>query len=88
MLSHPARRSFSAAGRKSFTVRVTPDKIIRMAHAAPNDNNNSPGRSCHILYLSEKTAFGKKVRFCSEGPALITTLRYLHRYASPNMQWK
>ena len=36
----------------------------------------------------EKTAFGKKLSFCTEGPQLIATLRYLHRYGSPNMQWE
>jgi hypothetical protein len=75
-------------GRKISTIRVIPDKIIRIAHTGANDKSNNPGRSCHILYLSEKTAFGNKLRFCSEGPALVATLRYLHRYGSPNMQWE
>lgn len=75
-------------GRKTTTVRVTPDKIVRIAHTGPNEKSDSPGRSCHILYLSEKTALGNKLRFCSEGPTLIATLRYLHRYGSPNMQWE
>jgi hypothetical protein len=75
-------------GRKTSAVRVAPDKIVRIAHTAPNDKSNSPGTSCHVLYLSEKTPFGKKLRFCSEGPALIATFRYLHRYAAPNMQWE
>ena len=74
--------------RKSVTVRVPSNKIIRIAHTAPKDKRNSPGSSCHLLYFSEKTAFGKKLRFCSDGPTLIATLRYLHRYASPNMRWE
>jgi hypothetical protein len=76
-------------GRKAVSVRVTPEKIMRIAHTgADKDKSNSPARSCHVLYLSEKTALGKKFQFCSEGPAVIATLRYLHRYGSPNMQWE
>ena len=75
-------------GRKTSTIRVSPDKIVRIAHTGVNDKSNNPGMSCHILYLSEKTVFGNKLRFCSEGPALVATLRYLHRYGSPNMQWE
>lgn len=75
-------------GRKTTTVRVTPGKIIRIAHNGPGNKSNSPGSSCHVLYLSEKTTLGNKFRFCSEGPTLIATLRYLHRYGSPNIEWE
>ncbi len=74
--------------RKSSRIRITADKIVRIAHAGPSDKRNCPGLSCHILYLKEKTAFGRKLRFCADGPDLIGTLRYLHRYALPNMQWE
>lgn len=70
------------------TVRIAPSKILRFRHAGPKDKRNSPGISCHVFYLSEKTAFGRKISFCTDGPNLLATFRYLHRYASPAMQWE
>jgi hypothetical protein len=75
-------------GKKHRTARVSPDKIVRIAHAGPADKRASPGSSCHVLYLSEKTTLGNKFRFCAEGSSLMATLHYLHRYASPNMKWE
>jgi hypothetical protein len=75
-------------GRKPRTVRVSPDKIVRIAHAGPADKANSPGSSCHLLYLREKTGLGTKFRFCAEGSSMMATLRYLHRHASPTMKWE
>lgn len=73
---------------KIQSVRVSPDKVLRISHSGARDKRNSPGTTCHTLYLSEKTAFGKKLDFCTEGPNLLAALHYLHQYAPANMKWE
>ena len=74
--------------KKSKSARVSPDRIIRMTNSGPKDKRNSPGTTCHVLYLSEDTELGKKLPFCTDGPGLMEALRYLHRYGSSNMRWE
>lgn len=65
-----------------------PDKIRRLSHYSAPDARNHPGRSCHILHLSEKTPIGQKITFCADAPDLFATFRYLQRYAPADMIWE
>lgn len=65
-----------------------PDKIRRLSHTLPNDPRNHPGRSCHVLHLSEQTPIGKKIIFCADAPDLFAAFRYLQRYAPADMNWE
>ncbi len=73
---------------KIRSVRFAPNKIVRFSHSGPLDKRESPGTTCHVLQLSENTAFGKKIRFCADPRNMIAIFRYLQRFGSPSMQWE
>ena len=69
-------------------VQVAPVKIVRFKHSAIADGAPSPSVTCHTLELSERTPFGKKIKFCSEASYVGILFEYLQQAGPPTMKWE
>jgi hypothetical protein len=74
--------------KKNPTVEVSPQMIVRISHNRVPDKGSSVGTTCHTLHLSEKSAIGKRVRFCADPPGVATMFQYLQQSAPGNLQWE
>lgn len=59
--------------------------VVRFSHRKASLNLNF---TCHILELSEKTAFGKKIKVCAEADQIGTLFQYLQQAGSRTMLWQ
>jgi hypothetical protein len=63
-------------------------KIARFSHGTSLNKKSSPGVTCHTLEFSEKTVFGKKVRFCAEANQIGILFQYLQQAGPQSMAWQ
>ena len=68
-------------GQPKIQVRVA--NVVRFSH-----RKASLSFTCHILELSEKTAFGKKIKICAAADQIGILFQYLQQAGSPNMLWQ
>lgn len=73
--------------RNQVNVQIPVTQVVRFAHRRM-DNKNSPSMTCHALEFSEKTAFGKKVKFCAEASQIGMLFEYLQETGPPSMKWE
>src|SRR5580765_2765896 len=74
------------SGKPNVQVPVT--NVVRFKHNSDADGANSPSITCDTLELSEKTVFGKKIKFCSDAAQIGILFEYLQQSASPTMRWE
>jgi hypothetical protein len=72
--------------RKKPNVQVSVLDVIRFRHVANWDKN--PSATCHTLEFSEKTAFGRKIGFCTDAAGAGTLFQYLQQAGPPGMSWR
>lgn len=58
--------------------------IITLSFSAllSTDKKTSPGVTCHALEFSEKTVFGRKIKFCAEADQVGILFQYLQQAGS------
>ena len=76
------------ARRKNAIVEVSPLKIVRITHNGAPNKGSSVSTTCHTLHMAEKTAIGKRIRFCADAPGVATVFQYLQQSASGNLEWE
>lgn len=69
-------------------VQISAQQVIRFSHRGTRDKRTSPGVTCHALELSEKTVFGKKIKFCAEAAQVGILFQYLQQAGSPGLNWQ
>lgn len=69
-------------------VRFSPLKVTRFSHGGTPDKKIRPASTCHTLHLSEKTAAGKNIHFCTDGPGVMKMFQYLHQAGPADLQWE
>jgi len=70
-------------------IQVPVRNLIRFSHTGTILGiKTTPGPTCHELEFSEKTIFGKKVKFCASPDQLGILFQYLQQTASPAMKWE
>jgi hypothetical protein len=74
--------------RQKPNVRVSALKVIRFSQGATRDKKTSPRATCHVLEFSEKTSYGKKIRFCANADQVGTLFQYLQQAGPPGMSWQ
>jgi hypothetical protein len=62
--------------------------IVRFSHGTSLNKRGSPGVTCHTLEFSEKTAYGKKMKFCADAKQIGTLFQYLQQVQPLNMAWE
>ena len=65
---------------------ISPLNVSRFQHWSTK--GASPGTTCHILKLAERTAAGKRVSFCAAPMDVATMFQYLGEYGSTEMAWE
>ena len=74
--------------KQTLMVPISPLNIERFGHNVRFEDKSHAGSTCHSLYLSEKTAVGKKISFCGGGPEVVTMFEYLLQASRSNMLWE
>lgn len=78
----------STSKRNKPNVRLSALKLARFSHGATRDKKTSAGSTCHALEFSEKTAFGKKIKFCANAEQVGTLFQYLQTTGPLEMKWQ
>jgi hypothetical protein len=73
---------------KKPNVQLSVLKVVRFSHGATRDKKTSPGATCHALEFSERTVFGKKIKFCANADQVGTLFQYLQGIGPPGMKWQ
>jgi hypothetical protein len=79
---------FESSKEGQSNVAISALKVVRFTHGSSSDKKASPGVTCHALELSEKTAFGKKIKFCANAAQVGVLFQYLQQAAPPGMTWQ
>jgi hypothetical protein len=79
---------FERSKKGKRNVQLSALKVIRFRHGRTLDKKTSPGVTCHTLEFSEKSSFGKKIRFCAAPAEVGTVFQYLQQAGSPAMSWQ
>jgi hypothetical protein len=74
--------------REAPNVQISVANVVRFSHARTLNIKGAPGTTCHALEFSEKTAFGKKIKFCAEANQIGTLFQYLQQVGPPGMTWQ
>ena len=74
--------------RKSATVEVSPRTIERISHNGVLDSRSNDGLTCHTLYLTQKTALGRRVHFCADPSSVAMLFQYLQQKAPETLKWE
>jgi hypothetical protein len=74
--------------KKAGVVKISPLKIVRISHGGLFMDKSHAGTTCHSLYLSEDSAMGKKISFCTDGAQVATVFQYLQQVGPSNMRWE
>ena len=69
-------------------VEVPVADLLRFKHSPITEETAAPSITCHTFELAQKTAFGKKIRFCAEAGKIGVLFEYLHETAPPSMRWQ
>lgn len=69
-------------------VEVPVRDVVRFRHSSITEETAAPSITCHTLELAQKTAFGKKIKFCAEAGKVGVLFEYLHETAPPSMRWQ
>lgn len=75
-----------APGSGKETVLVPVQMVTRFTHRKILEKGSST--TCHALELSEKSEFGKKIKFCAEPNQVGILFDYLQNVAPPTMKWQ
>jgi hypothetical protein len=74
--------------RKKPTVHVSPQTIVRISHNGVLDSRANDAVTCHTLHFKEKTALGRRVRFCADPGSVAALFQYLREKAPESLQWE
>lgn len=74
--------------KKTSTVELSPQTIMRISHKGVPDKGSSVGTTCHTLHLAEKSEAGKSVHFCADPPSVATLFQYFNQKGSENLRWE
>ena len=74
--------------KKKAPVRISPLDVVRFSHSSLGDKSGRPALTCHTLHFSKKTAIGKKLHLCGDGPVVVTMFQYLHQAGPADMRWQ
>lgn len=86
ILLNPAFMEFERAPEKNRrNVRVPVRDVVRFSHRLVVDDMRV---TCHTLELSEKSTFGRKIKFCAEPSQVALLFQYLHQVGPPEMKWR
>lgn len=95
VLDNPNARSIllhsdylEVTGEKKGPTRISTSSITRVDHESTKDKRENAGTTCHTLYFSEKTAVGRKLKFCGNAQMVVTLFEYLQETAPAMMQWE
>ena len=62
--------------------------IARFSHGTSLNKRGSPGVTCHALEFSEKTAYGKRIKFCADAQQVGILFQYLQQVGPRSMAWQ
>jgi len=71
--------------RGEAKIQVPVANVVRFRHRKASLNLSF---TCHILELSEETAFGNKIKICAQADQIGTLFQYLQQAGSPTMLWQ
>ena len=74
--------------RKKPTASVSPQTIVRISHNGVLDSRSNDAVTCHTLYMAQKTALGRRVRFCADPSSVAVFFQYLQQKAPETLQWR
>lgn len=82
------RESIRITARRHAIVEVSPLRIARITHNGVPNKGSSVGTTCHTLHMAEKTAIGKRIRFCADAPGVATMFQYLQQRGGGDLRWE
>ena len=78
----------SGPDKKKANVQISPLKLTRFSHGRPHDKKTSAEITCHALEFSEKTVYGKKIKFCASADQIGILFEYLQQVGPAEMSWQ
>ena len=69
-------------------VAVATANLARFRHNSLADSDPFSSVTCHTLELTEKSTFGKKIKFCAEASQMGILFEYLQQAAPISMAWR
>ena len=66
-------------------VRVPIRDVVRFSHSIIIDDMRA---TCHTLELSQKSTFGRKIKFCAEPSQVALLFQYLQQVGPSTMRWQ
>lgn len=89
ILMSPNSLEFERPAENGKSTMVIPvSHLLRFKHNSLADSNPFSSVTCHALELSQKSAVGRKIKFCAEANQIGVLFEYLQQAAPASMSWR